>query len=204
MVDKTDFYKRLNIATGASEEAIRKAYRLAARKAHPDVNKNEGATQLFLNIQEAYKVLSDPHKKETYDDGRDPGESVPNILTHNEYSQSALLRLEEPQTIYSLIDIVALSLLVVGARTQTHGWKWSSSCGAQYCTTSLLLVVLILCVMSMALTTSTYVRNDVMPLHLPASCSEGTPVPHAMPSVAKQLGNYMVTNKPKDLIYAHT
>lgn len=106
MPDKTDFYKRLNISTGASEEAIKKAYRLAARKAHPDVNKNEGATQLFLDIQEAYKVLSDPKKKDTYDAGRDPGESIPNILTHIEYSQSSLLRLEEPQTIYTLIDIV--------------------------------------------------------------------------------------------------
>lgn len=107
MADKTDFYHRLNIGTGASEEAIRKAYRLAARKAHPDVNKNAGATQLFLDIQEAYKVLSDPSRKETYDAGRDPGESVPNILTQIEYSQDALLRLEEPQIIYALVDIVA-------------------------------------------------------------------------------------------------
>lgn len=107
MVDKTDFYQRLNIGTGASEEAIRKAYRLAVRKAHPDVNKNAGATQLFLDIQEAYKVLSDPSQKETYDAGRDPGESIPTILTQIEYSQNALLRLEEPQIIYALIDIVA-------------------------------------------------------------------------------------------------
>ncbi len=107
MADKTDFYHRLNISTGASEEAIRKAYRLAVRKAHPDVNKNAGATQLFLDIQEAYKVLTDPARKETYDAGRDPAESVPNILTEVEYSQHALLRLEEPQIIYALVDIVA-------------------------------------------------------------------------------------------------
>lgn len=107
MPDKTDFYRRLNIDTGASEEAIRKAYRLAVRKAHPDVNKNEGATQLFLDIQEAYKVLSDPTQKETYDSGRDPRECIPNVLTQIEYSQNALLRLDEPQIIYSLIDIVA-------------------------------------------------------------------------------------------------
>ena len=107
MLDKTDFYQRLNIGTGASEEAIKKAYRLAVRKAHPDVNKNEGATQLFLDIQEAYKVLSDPTKKDTYDSGRDPHESIPNILTHIEYSQNALVRVEEPQVIYALVDIVA-------------------------------------------------------------------------------------------------
>lgn len=107
MPDKTDFYRRLNIDTGASEEAIRKAYRLAVRKAHPDVNKNEGATQLFLDIQEAYKILSDPTQKESYDSGRDPYQSVPNILTQIEYSQNALLRLEEAQVIYALVDIVA-------------------------------------------------------------------------------------------------
>lgn len=107
MVENTDFYRRLNISTGASEEAIKKAYRLAARKAHPDVNKKEGATQLFLDIQEAYKVLSDPTQRDSYDAERDTGEIVPNILTHIEYSQSALWRLEEPQVIYALVNIVA-------------------------------------------------------------------------------------------------
>lgn len=107
MPEKTDFYRRLNIGTGASEEAIKKAYRLAARKAHPDVNKNDGATQLFLDIQEAYKILSDPTKKGNYDDGRDPHVISSGILTAFEYSQEALLRLEEPQVIFSLIDIVS-------------------------------------------------------------------------------------------------
>lgn len=106
MPDKTDFYRRLNIDTGASEEAIKKAYRLAVRKAHPDVNKNQGATQMFLDIQEAYEVLSDPTQKGTYDSGRSPGEAISNILTGVEYSQTALLRVEEPQVIYALVDIV--------------------------------------------------------------------------------------------------
>ncbi len=107
MPEKTDFYRRLNIGTGASEEAIKKAYRLAARKAHPDVNKNDGATQLFLDIQEAYKILSDPNKKGNYDEGRDPHDITPGILTTIEYSQEALLRLEEPQVIFTLVDIVS-------------------------------------------------------------------------------------------------
>jgi len=107
MPEKTDFYRRLNIGTGASEDAIKKAYRLAARKAHPDVNKNVGATQLFLDIQEAYKTLSDPNSKDNYDQGRDPLDLSSGILTAFEYSQEALLRLEEPQVIYSLIDIVS-------------------------------------------------------------------------------------------------
>jgi Ca-activated chloride channel homolog len=107
MPDRTDFYRRLNINTGASEEAIKKAYRLAVRKAHPDVNKSEGATQLFLDIQEAYKILSDPNQKGNYDDGRDPHDSSSGILTSLQYSQTALLRIKEPQIIYSLVDIVS-------------------------------------------------------------------------------------------------
>ena len=97
----------MNIDIGASEEAIQRAYRLAARKAHPDVNKNEGATQLFLDIQEAYKILSDPNKKEAYDEGRKPHETLPAILTTIEYSQDSILRLDESQTIYTLVDIVS-------------------------------------------------------------------------------------------------
>jgi len=107
MPDKTDFYRRLNIGTGASEEAIKKAYRLAVRKTHPDVNRNDGATQLFLDIQEAYKILSDPNRKGDYDQDRDPHDISSGILTAIEYSQEALLRLEEPQVIYSLVDIVS-------------------------------------------------------------------------------------------------
>ena len=107
MPENTDFYRRLNISTGASEEVIKKAYRLAARKAHPDVNKNEGATQLFLDIQEAYQMLSDPSQRDSYDSERDTGEIVPHILTHIEYSQNALWRLEESQVIYALVNIVA-------------------------------------------------------------------------------------------------
>ncbi len=107
MTDKTDFYRRLDIDTGASEDAIRKAYRLAARKAHPDVNKNEGATQLFLDIQEAYKILSNPNMKDAYDDGREPDDTSSSIHTTMEYSQSALFRSKEPQVIYTMVDIVS-------------------------------------------------------------------------------------------------
>lgn len=107
MPDKTDFYNRLDISTGASEDAIKKAYRLAVRKTHPDVNRNEGATQLFLNIQEAYKILSDPNKKGAYDTGREPHEAIPTVHTSFEYSQETFSNVDEPQIIYSLVDVVS-------------------------------------------------------------------------------------------------
>jgi Ca-activated chloride channel family protein len=107
MLDKTDFYRRLNLDTGASDDAIKKAFRLAARKTHPDVNKNEGATQLFLDIQEAYQILSDPDKKNAYDEGREPDNLSSAIHTTIEYSQDGLFRINEPQVVYTLVDIVS-------------------------------------------------------------------------------------------------
>jgi Ca-activated chloride channel family protein len=107
MTEKTDFYRRLNLNTGASEEAIKKAYRKAVKEAHPDVNRNEGATQLFLDIQEAYNTLSDPEIRKAYDEGREPGEISRSIHTALLYSKDFLLKLNEPQVIYTLIDIVS-------------------------------------------------------------------------------------------------
>lgn len=107
MPEKTDFYRRLNVDTGASEDAIKRAFRQAVKKTHPDVNKKEGATQHFLDIQEAYKVLSDPDKKAAYDDGREPAGISSTIHSAMEFSQGAIYRMEEPQVIYALVDIVS-------------------------------------------------------------------------------------------------
>jgi Ca-activated chloride channel family protein len=107
MSDKTDFYHRLNIDTGASEEAIKKAYRLAVKKAHPDINKNDGATRMFLDIQEAYQILSDPEKKGAYDAGREPDLIKSSIHTAFQYSQDRLPHIKESQIIYTLVDVVS-------------------------------------------------------------------------------------------------
>jgi len=65
---KRDYYEVLGVNRGASAEEIKKAYRLLARKHHPDVNrKDEDADATFKEINEAYEVLSDPQKKSMYD-----------------------------------------------------------------------------------------------------------------------------------------
>jgi len=62
-----DYYQVLGVNKGASTEEIKKAYRKSALKFHPDKNKNPGAEDRFKEIAEAFEVLSDPDKKETYD-----------------------------------------------------------------------------------------------------------------------------------------
>lgn len=62
-----DYYKILGIAKGASDDDIKKAYRKQALKWHPDKNKTPNAEEKFKEVAEAYEVLSDPKKREIYD-----------------------------------------------------------------------------------------------------------------------------------------
>src|SRR3989339_1888193 len=62
-----DYYETLGISKGASEQEIKTAYRRAALKWHPDRNKTSEAGAKFKEVTKAYEVLSDPKKREMYD-----------------------------------------------------------------------------------------------------------------------------------------
>src|SRR3989338_10568494 len=65
---KRDFYKILGVSQEASEDEIKKAYRQAALKYHPDRNPDDQASEdKFKEASEAYEVLSDPNKRQVYD-----------------------------------------------------------------------------------------------------------------------------------------
>ena len=70
---KRDYYEVLGVDKSASENDIKKAYRKAAMKYHPDKFANasdaekKDAEEKFKEINEAYQVLSDSQKKQQYD-----------------------------------------------------------------------------------------------------------------------------------------
>lgn len=68
MADKRDYYEVLGLRKGASEEEIKKAFRKMAMKYHPDKNPGDKkAEEAFKEVNEAYSILSDPEKKQRYD-----------------------------------------------------------------------------------------------------------------------------------------
>jgi DnaJ-class molecular chaperone len=66
-VEYKDYYKILGVPKDAKTEDIKKAYRKLARQHHPDLNKGADAERRFKEINEANEVLSDPEKRQRYD-----------------------------------------------------------------------------------------------------------------------------------------
>jgi molecular chaperone DnaJ len=65
---KHDYYDTLKVPRKATADEIRKSYRKLARKHHPDLNPGDkSAEDRFKNVQEAYDILSDPKKRQMYD-----------------------------------------------------------------------------------------------------------------------------------------
>jgi len=75
-----DLYSELNVARGASEADIKKAYRKLAKELHPDKNKdNPNATERFSKVTRAYDILTDKDKRAQYDRGEIDEEGNPRM-----------------------------------------------------------------------------------------------------------------------------
>jgi len=64
-----DYYEMMQISPNAQMDTINRVYRMLAQRFHPD-NPESGDTERFLKLQAAYAVLSNPEKKQEYDEDR--------------------------------------------------------------------------------------------------------------------------------------
>jgi len=67
LASKRDYYEVLGVERGASADDIKKAFRKLAFQYHPDRNKEPDAEEKFKEFSEAYAILSDPEKRQQYD-----------------------------------------------------------------------------------------------------------------------------------------
>lgn len=67
MAEQKDFYQILGVSKTATSDEIKKAYRKLALQYHPDKNKSKEAGEKFKEVTKAYEILSDPQKRQSYD-----------------------------------------------------------------------------------------------------------------------------------------
>jgi hypothetical protein len=118
-----DFYKLLGLEKDASPDEIKRAYKRQSLQMHPDklAQRGKAVTEedqaKFTRMKEAYEVLSDPHKKETYDAIgergmkwlEEPFSMDPQELAHNFATSSALDR----SKIFAIFVGIAIAVLLL-------------------------------------------------------------------------------------------
>jgi curved DNA-binding protein len=72
---RPDFWSVLGLEPGADNESLKRAFRLQARRWHPDLNGNDPvAEERFKLVNEAYAVLSDPRRRQAWEAGLEDGD----------------------------------------------------------------------------------------------------------------------------------
>ena len=101
-----DYYSMLGIPRSVSQSDIRNAYLKAAKRLHPDKNVGPGENELFMEVQQAYQILSNPAARIAYDATLPPEEKfTKKINSHIMVSRSTLPTLTEKQLVYVLVEV---------------------------------------------------------------------------------------------------
>lgn len=103
---KPDYYEILGVFRDTSQEDIKHAYFESAQRLHPDKNVAAGETELFLETQQAYEVLSNPKRRNLYDATLPPEIEGSSVIKHEvSFSCPNLVKLNEPQLVYALLEV---------------------------------------------------------------------------------------------------
>jgi Ca-activated chloride channel homolog len=109
MPREENHYTLLGLTRYATQEEIRTAYFDAARRLHPDTNPDPAAFEMFLQVQNAYTVLSNVENKRQYDDNLpDDAAVTPPVSFNVQFSRNSMPRLEESQLVYALVDLTSV------------------------------------------------------------------------------------------------
>lgn len=101
-----NYYNLLGLPFDATQEEIRKAYFESAKKHHPDLHTSFDLRERFIEIQNAYEILSDKEKRENYNKQfAFPQEQKNSIQINAYYSRSVIPLISESQAFYLLLDI---------------------------------------------------------------------------------------------------
>lgn len=104
MAEEKDYYQLIGLARDATADEIRRAYREAVRKLHPDANPDDPQnTDLFLQVQKAYEILSDPTRRDAYDKTLPP--EIASVQINSLYSRTHIPILAESQLVFVLTEL---------------------------------------------------------------------------------------------------
>lgn len=104
----SDYYEILQVSPRADQEIIERAYRLLAKRFHPD-NRDSGDAAKFGSLMEAFQVLSDPERRAAYDEEHKTDRLRPDPISFNPSSAGGL---EAEKKVYQTI----LSIFYIARR----------------------------------------------------------------------------------------